>query len=65
MGKSEQYLKDEDALEDYLIVTGLEDAVLRLTNGEERAGEDLKKLVEDSRAIRNTLWACTAAIIAR
>ena len=55
-GKSEQYLKDERALEDYLIATGLEDAVLRLTNGEERAGEDLKKLVEDSRAIRNTLW---------
>jgi DNA gyrase subunit B len=54
-GKSEQYLKDERALEDYLIATGLEDAVLRLTNGEERAGEDLKKLVEDSRAIRNTL----------
>ncbi len=28
--KSEQYLKDERALEDYLIATGLEDAVLRL-----------------------------------
>ena len=55
-GKSEQYLKDERALEDYLIATGLEDAVLRLTNGEERAGEDLKKLVEAARAIRNILW---------
>ncbi len=54
-GKSEQYLKDERALEDYLIATGLEDAVLRLTNGEERAGEDLRKLVEDARAIRNIL----------
>jgi len=29
-GKSEQYLKDERALEDYLIATGLEEAVLRL-----------------------------------
>ena len=29
-GKSEQYLKDERALEDYLIGTGLEDAVLRI-----------------------------------
>ena len=28
-GKSEQYLKDERALEDYLIDTGLEDAVFR------------------------------------
>jgi DNA gyrase subunit B len=54
-GKSEQYLKDERALEDYLIDTGLEDAVLRLTNGEERAGPDLRKLVEDARAIRNIL----------
>jgi DNA gyrase subunit B len=54
-GKSEQYLKDERALEDYLIDAGLEDAVLRLTNGEERAGPDLRKLVEDSRQIRNIL----------
>ena len=54
-GKSEQYLKDERALEDYLIATGLEDAVLRLTNGEERAGADLRKLVEDSRSIRSIL----------
>ena len=54
-GKSEQYLKDERALEDYLITAGIEDAVLRLTNGEERAGADLRKLVEDSRSIRNIL----------
>jgi DNA gyrase subunit B len=54
-GKSEQYLKDERALEDYLISTGLDDAVLRLATGEERAGEDLRKLVEDARAIRNIL----------
>ncbi len=54
-GKSEQYLKDERALEDYLITAGVEDAVLRLTNGEERAGADLRKLVEDSRSIRNIL----------
>ena len=53
--KSEQYLKDERALEDYLIATGLEDAVLRLASGEERAGADLRKLVEDARAIRNIL----------
>src|SRR5512135_1097896 len=42
-GKSEQYLKDERALEDYLIATGVEEAVLRLASGEERAGEDLRK----------------------
>ena len=49
-GKSEQYLKDERALEDYLIATGIEDSVLRLASGEERAGEDLRKLVEEARA---------------
>ena len=54
-GKSEQYLKDERALEDYLISTGVEEAVLRLANGEERAGPDLQKLVEEARAIRNIL----------
>jgi DNA gyrase subunit B len=54
-GKSEQYLKDERALEDYLIDTGLEDTVLRLSSGEVRAGNDLRKLVEDARSIRNLL----------
>jgi DNA gyrase subunit B len=54
-GKSEQYLKDERALEDYLIASGLEDSVLRLSHGEELAGADLRKLVEDARAIRNIL----------
>src|SRR5437660_1788655 len=37
-GKSEQYLKDERALESFLIDTGLEDSALRLSTGEERAG---------------------------
>jgi DNA gyrase subunit B len=54
-GKSEQYLKDERALEDYLITAGIEEAVLRLSSGEELAGADLYKLVEDSRTIRGVL----------
>ncbi|HEY6258172.1 MAG TPA: toprim domain-containing protein, partial [Xanthobacteraceae bacterium] len=54
-GKSEQYLKDEVALENYLITTGLEDAVLRLATGEERAGADLQTLVHEARVIRNVL----------
>jgi DNA gyrase subunit B len=53
--KSEQYLKDERALEDYLIHTGLEEAVLRLASGEERAGADLRKITEEARVIRNVL----------
>jgi DNA gyrase subunit B len=54
-GKSEQYLKDERALEDHLIASGLEEAVLRLSSGEHRAGEDLRQLVEQARVIRNVL----------
>jgi DNA gyrase subunit B len=54
-GRSEQYLKDERALEDYLIASGLEDAVFKLSSGVERAGEDLRFLVTDARIIRNLL----------
>jgi DNA gyrase subunit B len=54
-GKSEQYLKDERALEDYLITGGIEEAVLRTGTGEERAGQDLRRLVEEARTIRNVL----------
>jgi DNA gyrase subunit B len=54
-GKSEQYLKDEVALENYLIMTGLEDAVLRLSSGEVRAGDDLRALVQEARIVRNVL----------
>ncbi len=54
-GKSEQYLKDERALEDYLIGSGLEDAVLRPATGDDRAGADLRGVVEEARTIRNVL----------
>jgi DNA gyrase subunit B len=53
--KSEQYLKDERALEDYLIDTGLEDTTLKLASGEVLAGSDLRELVENARVIRNIL----------
>jgi DNA gyrase subunit B len=54
-GKSEQYLKDERALEDYLIETGLDDCVLKLASGEDRSGRDLQALVDDARVIRGVL----------
>jgi DNA gyrase subunit B len=54
-GKSEQYLKDERALENYLIAGGIEEAVFKLSSGEERAGADLLRLVEDARVVRNIL----------
>ena len=53
-GKSGTYLKDQRAFEDYLIVAGLEDAVLVAGDGAERAGRDLHDIVETARAV-NTL----------
>jgi DNA gyrase subunit B len=53
--KSEQYLKDERSLEDYLIDSGLEETTLRLSSGEVRAGDDLRRLVEEARNVRNIL----------
>jgi DNA gyrase subunit B len=50
-GKSTQYLKDERALEDYLIDSLIDGAVLR-TGTEDRAGADLRKVLEDARAFR-------------
>src|SRR5947207_1449003 len=54
-GKAEEYLKDERALEDYLIGTGLEDCVFKLGSGEDRKGRALQAMVEDARVIRGTL----------
>src|SRR4051794_12205102 len=54
-GKSEQYLKNERALEDFLIDTGIEESVLRTASGDERAGADLRMLVEEARTIRGVL----------
>ncbi|MFA5954958.1 DNA topoisomerase (ATP-hydrolyzing) subunit B [Hyphomicrobium sp.] len=50
-GKSHSYLKDERALEDYLIDQGLADAVLVAGDGTERAGRDLRDIVEQARQI--------------
>ncbi len=56
-GKSEVYLKDQVALEDYLIQQGVEGAVLRLGTGEEITGQDLARVVEDARKVRRVLAA--------
>ena len=56
-GKSEVYIKDQAALEDYLIDMGLEGAVLRLGSGEELAGADLRRVIDGARAFRKVLEA--------
>jgi DNA gyrase subunit B len=54
-GKSQTYLKDERALEDYLVVSALDGAVFRTGEGSERGGADLRALIEEARGIRHTL----------
>jgi DNA gyrase subunit B len=56
-GASEQYLKDSKALENYLIDSGLEEAVLSLGNGQERAGVDLRAIVDEAINVRAALDA--------
>ena len=56
-GKSEVYLKDQAALDDYLVEMGTEGAILRLPSGEEIAGADLARVIEGARAFRRVLDA--------
>jgi DNA gyrase subunit B len=48
---SEQYLKDERSLEDYLVEAGLEDVSLTLASGEVRTGQDLRNVVDQARKV--------------
>jgi len=50
-GQSEQYLKDERSLEDYLINSGSDEAVLTTRDGVAHAGEDLLAIVRQARDI--------------
>ncbi|CAA7611571.1 DNA topoisomerase (ATP-hydrolyzing) subunit B [Magnetospirillum sp. UT-4] len=59
-GQSEVYLKDERALEEYLIDGGLSDAVLRLgakdgKGGAQVGGAELRALTEQARGVRGLL----------
>ncbi|MGA8691159.1 MAG: toprim domain-containing protein, partial [Methyloceanibacter sp.] len=50
-GQSERYLKDEKALEDYLVGEGLDEALLVSGDGATRAGADLRDIVDTARKI--------------
>ncbi|MGR3507213.1 MAG: DNA topoisomerase (ATP-hydrolyzing) subunit B [Paracoccaceae bacterium] len=56
-GKSEVYLKDQTAMENYLIEQGTDGAVLRLGSGEDVVGQDLVRVVEEARQVRRILEA--------
>jgi DNA gyrase subunit B len=54
-GKSETYLKDQAALDTYLIDVGLADCVLRSVSRGDRSGADLRDVAETARLIQSTL----------
>ena len=61
-GQSEVYLKNERALEEYLIDGGLSDAVLRLSSGAQLGGADLKRLTEQARSVRALVQPLTRRV---
>ncbi len=56
-GKSEVYLKDQSALEEYLVEQGVEGAVLKLGSGTEIGGLDLARVVSEARQLKKVLDA--------
>ena len=55
--RSEVYLKDQPALEDYLIQQGVDGAQLVLSTGEALAGPDLVRVVDEARQLKRVLDA--------
>ncbi|HUC63302.1 MAG TPA: DNA topoisomerase (ATP-hydrolyzing) subunit B [Alphaproteobacteria bacterium] len=54
-GQSEVYLKDDRALEEYLISAALEDAVFTTSDGTQHAGADLSEIVHKARTVKALL----------
>ena len=54
-GKSSVYLKDQKAMDDYLIDQGMEEVILELASGEQRNGEDLRAMVSRARQARDLI----------
>ena len=54
-GRSEVYLKDDRALDAFLIDTALDDAALELRDGAAIAGQDLRARVEQARRIKTLI----------
>ena len=54
-GKASRYLKDDAEMEAFLFDEGVQEAVLELKSGERLTGEDLLKLVRDSRAAKSLI----------
>ena len=54
-GSSETYLKDDRALEDFLIDAGLDSCVLTLQDGSQISGEDLRATAAQAHEVRNLI----------
>ncbi len=54
-GSSETYLKDDRALEDFLIDAGLDSCVLTLHDGSQISGEDLRATAAQAHEVRNLI----------
>nr|WP_295660981.1 DNA topoisomerase (ATP-hydrolyzing) subunit B [Polymorphobacter sp.] len=54
-GRSEVYLKDNPALDDYLVDSGLNGLLLETASGEQRGGDDLRALTEHARRLKTLM----------
>ena len=54
-GRSEVYLKDNPALDDYLVDSGLNGLLLETSSGERRGGDDLRALTEHARRLKTLM----------
>jgi DNA gyrase subunit B len=61
-GSSEVYLKDQAALDDYLVTAGLKDAVLRNEDGLQIAGVELRDIIETCIQLGRTIDQLTVQI---
>jgi DNA gyrase subunit B len=58
-GQSAVYLKDDHAMEDYLMDTGLGDTVLKLSDGTQRSGADLRAMLDIALEARKLIQPLT------
>ncbi|MCZ6586335.1 MAG: DNA topoisomerase (ATP-hydrolyzing) subunit B [Alphaproteobacteria bacterium] len=58
-GKSAVYLKDESALEEHLIASGVSEVVLMVPDGDQRAGDDVHKMLKTAKEVRRLMKPLT------
>ena len=54
-GKSTQYIKDQDELDDYLIDAGSKEASLTLDGGAKIVGQDLKRIAKEALQVQSII----------